>query len=118
MIPRGREMVVRYGRDMTLERLRDGLARRLATTEGLRNPDRRRALWMRYHGITLVLDVGANVGQYVERLRRLAQYTDRVVSFEPASDAFTVLINRSEQDALWECEHVAEQLSNVVDDMA
>lgn len=91
---------------MLVERLRNGLARRLDTTQRVRNPDYRRALWLRRYEITFVLDVGANTGQYVDRLRRLSQYTGPVVSFEPGSDAFKALASRSQQDAAWDCEQI------------
>lgn len=53
------------------------------------------------HGIDLVLDVGANTGQFARALRA-AGYKDRLVSFEPLSAAHAQLLRASRQDALWE----------------
>jgi FkbM family methyltransferase len=48
----------------------------------------------------LVLDVGANVGQFASELR-LAGYAGPIISFEPLSDAFTSLRDRSASDPHW-----------------
>ena len=53
------------------------------------------------HGITLVIDVGANEGQYGAGLRR-AGYTGRVVSFEPGAEAHRNLTQRAHADVQWD----------------
>lgn len=53
------------------------------------------------HKIDLVLDVGANVGQFGEWLRT-AGYRGRIVSFEPMSAARTELLRKSSRDPLWD----------------
>ncbi|OCB34055.1 FkbM family methyltransferase [Mycobacterium parascrofulaceum] len=52
--------------------------------------------------IDLVLDVGANSGQYASDLRRAA-YTGRIISFEPLSMPFLQLQNNASKDPLWDC---------------
>lgn len=52
-------------------------------------------------GISLILDVGANVGQYGLKVRRLG-YEGRIVSFEPVSAPFAQLAKNAENDPLWE----------------
>ena len=54
-----------------------------------------------YHKIDLVLDVGANTGQYAKHLREFG-YTGKIVSFEPLSNAHSKLIAASKKDPLWE----------------
>lgn len=56
---------------------------------------------LNYHKISLVLDVGANCGQYATSLRE-CHYSGRIVSFEPLSNAYTQLLAMSQKDPLWE----------------
>jgi FkbM family methyltransferase len=53
------------------------------------------------HGVDLVLDVGANIGQFAQSLRS-AGYTRRLLSFEPVSTAYTQLLRVSQKDTQWE----------------
>jgi FkbM family methyltransferase len=52
------------------------------------------------YGVDLVLDVGANTGQYGIRARTLG-YQGRIVSFEPVLASFTDLSNVTHHDPLW-----------------
>ncbi len=70
-----------------------------------RHRDVRRNLLADY-SIGLVLDVGANVGQYGTRLRETG-YSAKIVSFEPLSEAYAELQKLAEKDALWECRNMA-----------
>jgi FkbM family methyltransferase len=54
----------------------------------------------------VVLDIGANEGQFVERLRARG-YLGRVISFEPQAKAHAALCERASKDANWECHHLA-----------
>src|ERR1700730_6290619 len=50
--------------------------------------------------INMVLDVGANIGQFAQWIRETG-YTGGIVSFEPLSDAHQKLSNVAVQDSLW-----------------
>ena len=64
---------------------------------------------MRYfqaEDINVVLDVGANRGQYAQELRKLG-YQGSIISFEPVDAAFEQLATVSADDALWTTVHTA-----------
>jgi FkbM family methyltransferase len=56
--------------------------------------------------IDVVLDVGANAGQYGHWLRSLG-YHGRLISFEPGERAFRALQEAAKPDPLWDCHHFA-----------
>jgi len=66
-----------------------------------RDEDFRRTKLMASRGVTVLLDVGANVGQYALRTRN-AGYRGRIVSFEPLLAAFAELSARAVADPAWE----------------
>jgi FkbM family methyltransferase len=88
------------------------MARRIARQRGYDvveypAPDlRRRLKLMRHADIDLVLDVGADTGEYVQQLRRHG-YERRVVSFEPLPSSFAKLRYAAAADPLWEVVNVA-----------
>jgi FkbM family methyltransferase len=56
--------------------------------------------------VDFLVDVGANTGQYAERCRALG-YKGPILSFEPASSAFSVLASRAKRDDAWHVRRVA-----------
>lgn len=56
---------------------------------------------LNHHRIDTVLDVGANVGQYGQRLRDWG-YAGRIISFEPQTSAHEHLKTQSAPDPRWE----------------
>jgi FkbM family methyltransferase len=72
-------------------------------------------------GIDVVLDVGANAGQYGEGLRELG-FRGRLVSLEPVAEAFAELERRAADDGAWDTVRVAasdfdgELALNITDD--
>lgn len=66
----------------------------------------RRARIMAHHEIGLVLDIGANVGQYALELRSTG-FGGRIVSFEPLREPFATLVRESEGDLGWRCLQLA-----------
>ena len=55
---------------------------------------------LRHHQIDVVIDVGANHGQYAKSLRELG-FTGDIHSFEPISKAFQSLENLARHDTNW-----------------
>lgn len=68
--------------------------------------DLRRVKLLRSEAIEVVLDVGANAGQYAQRLRS-AGYAGRIVSFEPLSQAFATLERAAAHDPQWDTHRLA-----------
>lgn len=56
--------------------------------------------------INLVLDVGANTGQFAQSLRHRG-YAGRIISFEPVKEAFSELENAARGDDLWKTSNLA-----------
>jgi FkbM family methyltransferase len=66
----------------------------------------RRALLLKRNHVNVVLDVGANTGQYATQLRRIG-YGGKIISFEPVSRAFAKLAKKVQGDRAWFCSPVA-----------
>lgn len=64
------------------------------------HPLARRARLLRNYQIDVVLDVGANTGQYAKQIRDLG-YKGQIVSFEPVASALVELREAARQDANW-----------------
>lgn len=57
---------------------------------------------LEYLQVDCVFDVGANVGQHAEKLRRYCGYSGRILSFEPNPNALPDLQAAAAKDPLWE----------------
>jgi len=60
----------------------------------------------RRFGIDLIFDIGANTGQYAQKMRRLG-YEGEIVSFEPLPDAFEELTRVASNDPRWDAVNMA-----------
>src|SRR2546430_1727331 len=63
----------------------------------------RRLTLMKKSGIDLVIDVGANQGQFARTMRDQLGYRGRIVSFEPLTHAFAALLRTAAGDPSWSC---------------
>jgi FkbM family methyltransferase len=87
----------------------------------LRSLDAARRELFERRRVDVVLDVGANAGQYGERLRR-AGYGGRLVSLEPLAEPYAALQRRAAADGAWTALRVAasdadgEVVLNVTED--
>lgn len=70
------------------------------------NPLARRKMLLDSYKINVVLDVGANSGQYAQELRSI-KYKNRILSFEPLSSAYAQLVKNRKLDASWEIFNLA-----------
>ena len=66
-----------------------------------RSPDARFMTMLAVHRVNLILDIGANVGQFALEMRQMG-YRGRIVSFEPLTKAWSQLKEASAGDPLWE----------------
>jgi FkbM family methyltransferase len=64
----------------------------------------RRIKLLSTYGIDLVLDVGANSGQYARQLRSFG-YANEIISFEPMKEPYEALARSCASDQLWTCRH-------------
>lgn len=71
-----------------------------------RDPFAVRKHYLQSHGINVVLDVGANSGQFALELRE-SGYQGKIVSFEPLSSAFRELAEVAQKDSDWLTERYA-----------
>ena len=53
-----------------------------------------------YHCIDLIIDIGANTGQYGLDMRHIG-YKNKIISIEPLSSAYNNLIKNSKDDSNW-----------------
>jgi len=65
------------------------------------NPDLQLVCGLKKHKIDLVLDIGANEGQFASAIRNFG-YSGRILSFEPLSTAHSKLLSQSKRDQLWD----------------
>ena len=83
--------------------VREGLRRvglRVYRATPATDPDAQVAALLAFQQIDLVLDVGANSGQYAQALRR-AGYEGRILSFEPLQEAWERCRRRASRDPQW-----------------
>ncbi|MFD2255858.1 FkbM family methyltransferase [Luteolibacter algae] len=66
----------------------------------------RRKAQMKLYGVDLVIDVGANAGQFGEELRHNG-YLGEIYSFEPLNDAFSVLESVASRSKDWRVKNCA-----------
>jgi FkbM family methyltransferase len=71
------------------------------------HPVARRMGMFKSYAIDLVLDIGANSGQFGDELRGDFGYRNRIVSFEPLSAAFEILKAKAAADPAWRVFHCA-----------
>ncbi len=69
-------------------------------TEYPKKSERRQMQIVKTKNIDMILDVGANTGQYGLHLRRLG-YTGEIISFEPMKKAFNELEKKAAKDSKW-----------------
>ena len=66
------------------------------------HPIARRKQLLDSNNIDLIIDVGANAGQYAQELRFDLGYKNKIISFEPLKTAFELLKANSAKDGSWD----------------
>jgi FkbM family methyltransferase len=67
---------------------------------------KRRKVFLDYHQINKVLDVGANVGNYAVKLRDIG-FKGQIISFEPLNDTYKKLEKKAKNDLNWSTLNIA-----------
>jgi FkbM family methyltransferase len=57
--------------------------------------------FMKYGGFNVVIDVGASEGQYIDEIRNILNFQERIISFEPIISSFTKLKKKNQDDHRW-----------------
>ncbi|MDA9962490.1 FkbM family methyltransferase [Opitutales bacterium] len=70
------------------------------TNEGILND------FLEKQSVSLVLDIGANVGQWANEIRE-SGYGKKIISVEPLTSAFSVLSSNCSEDTFWTCQNFA-----------
>ena len=96
-----------------LRKLANSVGYEIKALDSLENVRVLTARLLRAYGVDLILDVGANSGQYGRYLREDIGYSGQIVSFEPQSAAFESLAENAKGDPLWRTIKVG--LGNVVE---
>ncbi len=91
---------MRSGAGRLLHRTLRRFGRELVPYHHALHAEARRMRLLREHHVDLVIDVGANVGQYATALRE-SGFTGRIVSFEPLAVAFAELSRAAAADHRW-----------------
>ena len=71
----------------------------------LASPRFRLAKLLAHHGIEVILDVGANAGQFGRDMREIG-FSGRIISFEPLADAFARLQQATQGDGKWQAVNI------------
>jgi FkbM family methyltransferase len=66
----------------------------------------RRIKLLKNYNIDVIIDVGANIGQYGAELRNIG-YEGKIISFEPTSEAFQKLQKTASKDTLWDVHNLS-----------
>jgi FkbM family methyltransferase len=66
------------------------------------HPVARKKRMFEYHAYDIVLDIGANTGQFAQQLRNDLGYSKQINSFEPLSSAFAGLQQAAKGDPDWQ----------------
>ncbi len=72
----------------------------------LQSHEVRRVKFLKEHNISLVLDIGANEGQYAQSIRQEG-YKNYIISFEPIQDIFNSLNRKTQVDSRWNVMNIA-----------
>lgn len=72
---------------------------------------------LRANQISVVIDVGAHIGQFALKVRHEARYRGRIESFEPTPSTFEELMGRASSDPLWRVHNIALGSEDRVEDL-
>ena len=74
----------------------------LHSFEPIQSPVARKKILFKNYKIDLIIDIGANIGHFVDAMKADLDYSGKIISFEPTSSAFKILSENSKNDLNWE----------------
>ncbi len=74
----------------------------VSRSRSLYHPLGRKKFLLERNDIDVVLDIGANTGQFGYELRKYLGYKGKIISFEPLREAYKLLQKKAEPDPHWE----------------
>ena len=73
----------------------------ISRSSSMYHPFGRKKFLLKTNNIDIVIDIGANTGQFGYELRKYLEYKGKIISFEPLKEAYKLLEKKTKSDPYW-----------------